>query len=50
LSPGENERESKAKRQKKAPTHQGEEQRRLQKKAEAHFPVEGWEEGPRRMG
>ena len=48
--PQENERESKATRRKKAPTRQEEEQQRLRKKAEAPFPLEGWEEGPRRMG
>ena len=36
----------KATRRKKAPTRQGEEQWRLRKKAEAPFPVEGWEDGP----
>jgi len=48
--PQEDERESKATRWKKVPTRRGEKQRRLRKKAEAPFPVEGWEEGPRRMG
>ena len=48
--PQENERESKVTRQKKALTHRGEEQWRLRKKAEAPSPVEGWEEGPWRMG
>ena len=47
--PQEDERESKATRQRKAPTRRGEKQRRLRKKAEAPVPIEGWEEGPRRM-
>ncbi len=48
--PQEDERESKATRRKKAPTRRGEEQRRLRKKVEAPFPVQGWEEGPQRLG
>jgi len=48
--PQEDERESKATRRKKAPTRRGEKQRRPRKKAEAPFPIEGWEEGPGRMG
>jgi hypothetical protein len=48
--PQEDEIESKATRRKKSPTRWGEEQQRLQKKAEAPYPVKGWVEGPRRMG
>ena len=48
--PQEDERESKAARWRKAPTCRGEKQRRLRKKAETPVHVEGWEEGPRRMG
>ena len=48
--PQEDERELKATRWRKAPTRRGEKQRRLRKKAKAPVPVEGWEEGPRRMG
>ena len=46
--PQEDERELKGTRRKKAPTRRGEEHRRLRKKVEAPYPVEGWEEGPRR--
>ncbi len=49
-TPQENERELKAARRKKAPTHQGDEQRRLRKKAEAGRRDLGeWANNCRRM-